>query len=133
MQSFSSFLFSNNTFFNSRCHCYIRVLTDALAPSSVWTGCWQRQVALSCRLVPQKITCKFSPLNILSLARIKCCKYEIIFWYLFHKSNTQINKTNSTGSKLKWEFQISLSIGKYQVHIQKTQLVKCWECLIEFS
>jgi len=44
-----------------------------------------------------------------------------------------LNKTNYTWSKITREFQIFRSIGKCQVYIHKTQLVTCWECLIEFS
>jgi len=51
----------------------------------------------------------------------------------FTSRKTQLNITSYTCSKLNRENQIFRSTGKCQVHIHKTQLVKCWECLIEFS
>jgi len=133
MQSFSSFLFSDNACLNSRCQCCTMVLTYAVAPSSVRTGCWQMQAVLPGRLVLQKCTYKCSSSNIISLTRINCCKLKSQFDILFTSRKTQLNITSYIWSKLNREFQIFQSIGKCQVHIHRAQLFKCWDCMLQFS
>ena len=107
--------------------------TYAVALSSVRPGWWHQHAALECMLVPQRVTCKISSSNIISVARIKCRKYKIQFDIYFSSRKTQLNITSCTCYKLNRELQIFWSIGKCQFLIHKAQLVKCWKYLIEFS
>ena len=110
MLSFSSFLFSDNAYFNFRCHCFIREHTYEVAPSSVRCVWWQQHTAFLGGLVPHKVASKnSSSSNIISLARITCCKYEFTIWYTvyFTSRKTQLNITSYACHTLNQEFKIS--------------------------
>jgi len=49
--------------------------TYAVPPSIMRTGWWQQHIAFMGRLVPQKVTCKFSSPNNISLTHIQTCTY----------------------------------------------------------
>jgi hypothetical protein len=58
-------------------------------------------------------------------------KSQFDIYFTSHK--TQLNVTSYTCSKLNREFQIVRSVAKCQVHINKAQLFKCWDSMLQFS
>ena len=86
---------------------------------SWWVG-WLRR----------KLPVKFRPHQKSYLSHVlNAVNIKSQFYIYFTSRKTQIN---ITCSKLNWELQIFGSIRKCQVYIHKAQLVKCWECLIQF-
>jgi hypothetical protein len=55
------------------------------------------------------------------------------FHIYFTSRKTELNITNTTGSKLTGDFQKIRFIGKCPVNIHRAQLVQSWESLIQFS